>query len=114
MFVLTHHEREPLTLADTTFTFVTDGIERALERAREAAAGKDVLVGGGVATIRRYLEAGMLDEVHLAIAPVLLGGGEALFAGLDLPKLGYEVTEYVPSQNATHVVLSKAGAGEKA
>ena len=91
------------------FHFVTDGIHAALARAREAAGGKDVRVGGGAATIRQYLGAGLIDEMHLAIAPILLGGGEALLAGLDLPALGYAVTEHVPGEAATHVVIAKSG-----
>jgi dihydrofolate reductase len=86
---------------------VTDGIHAALKRAIEAADGKDVRVGGGVETIRQYLSAGLIDEIHLAIAPVLLGAGEHLLAGLDVVKLGYECTEHVPTSQATHVVLSK-------
>jgi dihydrofolate reductase len=108
VFVLTHHARAPLEMkGGTTFHFVTDGIEAALERARRAAGGKDVRVGGGVSTIRQYLQAGLVDEMHLAIAPVLLGAGEALLAGIDLPKLGFTCTEHVPTQAATHVVLSR-------
>jgi dihydrofolate reductase len=108
LFVLTHHPRAPLVMeGGTTFYFVTEGIHAALERAREAAQGKDVRVGGGVATVRQYLQAGLIDEMHLAISPVLLGQGENLFAGLDLPKLGYERTEHVPSASATHVVFTK-------
>ena len=91
----------------TTFHFVTDGIHAALGRAREAAQGKDVRLGGGVATVRQYLQAGLIDELHLAISPVLLGQGENLFAGLDLPKLGYQRTEHVPSPRATHAVFTK-------
>jgi dihydrofolate reductase len=82
VFVLTHHEREPLTLSDTTFTFVTDGIESALERARAAAAGKDVTIGGGASAINQYLAAGLVDELELSIAPLLLGGGARLFEGV--------------------------------
>ncbi|MDF3059580.1 MAG: deaminase [Rariglobus sp.] len=108
VFVLTHHSRESIEMkGGTTFHFVTEGIHVALQRAREAAQGKDVRLGGGVATVRQYLEAGLIDELHLAFAPVLLGQGENLFAGLDLPKLGYQRTEHVPSPNATHVVLTK-------
>jgi dihydrofolate reductase len=91
----------------TTFHFVTDGIHAALERASDAAKGKDVRLGGGVATIQQYLRAGLVDEMHLAISPVLLGSGEHLLAGIDLTKLGYRCTEYVPTPNATHVVLTK-------
>ena len=110
VFVLTHHERAPITMAGgTVFHFVTDGIEAALERAAQAANRKDVLVGGGVATIRQYLRAGLVDEMHLAICPVLLGSGEHLFANIDTASLGYRCTEHVPTQNATHVVLTKQG-----
>ena len=108
VFVLTHHPRAPLAMAGgTTFYFVTEGIHAALSRAREAAQGRDVRVGGGVATERQYLQAGLIDEMHLAISPVFLGEGENLFAGLDLPKLGYQRTEHVPSASATHVVFTK-------
>lgn len=108
VFVLTHHERAPITMeGGTTFHFVTDGIEAALERAIQAAGGKDVLLGGGVATVRQYLRAGLIDEMHLAISPILLGSGEHLFAGIDTASLGYRCTEHVPTQNATHVVLTK-------
>jgi dihydrofolate reductase len=107
VFVLTHHPRGPVEMeGETTFHFVTDGIEAALKRAREAAGDKDVLVGG-VATIRQYLEAGLIDELHLAIAPILLGRGEHLLTGIDLPALGYDVTEHVPTENATHIILTK-------
>ena len=109
VFVLTHHARAPLEMqGGTTFYFVTDGIEAALDRARQAAGGKDVRLGGGVSTIRQYLQAGLVDEMHLAIAPVLLGAGEALLTGIDLPALGFKCTEHVPTALATHVVLSKA------
>jgi len=109
VFVLTHHARPPLEMAGgTVFHFVTGGAEEALERAREAAGEKDVRVGGGAATIRQYLRAGLIDEMHFAIAPVLLGGGEPLFEGLDLLALGYEVAEQVVGEAATHVVIEKA------
>ncbi|HVJ28670.1 MAG TPA: dihydrofolate reductase family protein [Gammaproteobacteria bacterium] len=109
VFVLTHHARKSFSMkGDTTFHFVTGGIHEALERARKAAAGKDVRLGGGVATIRQYLSARLIDELHLAFAPVLLGSGEALFAEIDLPTLGYEVTEHVATPAATHVVLTKS------
>jgi dihydrofolate reductase len=91
----------------TIFHFVTDGIEAALRRATDAADGKDVRVGGGVATIRQYLQAGLIDEMHLAISPILLGSGEHLLAGIDMPSLGYQLTEHVPTPKATHVVLTK-------
>jgi dihydrofolate reductase len=108
VFVLTHHARAPIEMAGgTTFHFVTDGIEAALKRATAAAAGKDVRLGGGVATIRQYLRAGLIDELHLAISPVLLGSGEHLLTGIDMLKLGYECTEHVPTANATHVVLTR-------
>jgi dihydrofolate reductase len=108
VFVLTHHPREALAMeGGTTFHFVTDGIEAALERATKAANGAEVRIGGGVAAIRQYLQARLVDEMHLAISPILLGRGEALFAGLDLPKLGYRRSEHVQTANATHVVLVK-------
>jgi dihydrofolate reductase len=108
VFVLTHHERPAIEMkGGTTFHFVTGGIEEALERARDAAAGKDVRVGGGVSTIRQYLEAGLLDELHLAVSPILLGSGEALFVDLDLPALGYNVSAHVRTEKAMHVILTK-------
>ncbi|MBI3524871.1 MAG: dihydrofolate reductase [Betaproteobacteria bacterium] len=108
VFVLTHHARESITMkGGTTFHFVADGIHSALKRATEAANGLDIRLGGGVATIQQYLHAGLVDEVHLAIAPALLGSGEKLFAGIDMPSLGYECAEHVATQNATHVVLKK-------
>ncbi len=108
VFVLTHHARAPIPMeGGTTFHFVTDGIESALARARDAAGDHDIRLGGGVATMRQYLQAGLVDSMHVAIAPVLLGAGESLFAGLDVPKLGYRVTEHVPTASATHIVLSK-------
>lgn len=111
VFVLTHHARPDLVMeGGTTFHFVTGGIREALDRARKAAADQDVRIGGGVHTIRQYLEAGLIDELHVAISPVLLGKGEALFAGLDLPALGYECTQFVPTEKASHVVLKRIGA----
>jgi dihydrofolate reductase len=108
VFVLTHYPREPLAMdGGTTFHFVTDGILAALERARDAAGDADVRLGGGVATIRQYLLAGLVDELHLAIAPVLLGSGEPLLRDIDMPALGYRCTEHESSPNATHVVLKK-------
>jgi dihydrofolate reductase len=91
----------------TTFCFVTDGIRAALERAKEAAEGKDIRLGGGVATIRQYLTAGLIDEIHLVISPVLLGRGELLLAGIDTVSLGYKCTEHASTDHATHVVLTK-------
>jgi dihydrofolate reductase len=108
VFVLTHHGRSPVEMeGGTVFHFVTGGIRMALEGARAAAAGKDVQIGGGVATIRQYLEAGLIDEMHVAIAPRLLGSGEHLFHGLDLSALGYGCTTHVPTAAATHIVLTK-------
>jgi dihydrofolate reductase len=106
VFVLTHHPRPPIEMeGGTVFHFVTDGIEAALERATAIAGGKDVRIGGGVSVVRQYLQAGLLDELHLAVSPVLLGAGENLFAGLDLPALGFVCAESVPGANATHVTV---------
>ena len=106
VFVLTHHPRKPLEMAGgTTFHFVTGGIEEALRRAREAAGAKDVRIGGGVATIRQYLRAGLVDRMHLVFSPALLGSGEHLFSGLDLPALGFRVAEHASSEAALHVVF---------
>lgn len=112
VFVLTRHARAPLEMAGgTTFHFVTDGIHAALQRARDAAGGRDVRLGGGVATVRAYLRAGLIDEMHLAVAPVLLGRGEALLAGIDLPALGYRIVEHTGGARATHLRLGRdAGA----
>src|SRR5690348_4853517 len=108
VFVLTHHPRPALSMAGgTEFRFVTDGIHAALELAKRAAGGRDIRLGGGVSTIRQYLRAGLIDELHLAVRPVLLGKGEALFAGLDLPALGYEAVKHVAGVRATHVFLRK-------
>lgn len=107
-FVLTHHARDPIEMeGGTTFVFVTEGIEAALDQARRAAKGRDVKIGGGVATLRQYLLAGRIDELHVAVSPVVLGQGEAVFAGIDLPALGYRVAEHQASQHATHVVLAR-------
>jgi dihydrofolate reductase len=108
VFVLTHHPRPPLRMAGgTDFHFVTDGIHAALAQARAAAGGRDVRVGGGVATIRQYLSARLLDELHLAVRPVLLGSGEHLLGGLDLRALGYECVRQVAGERVTHVFLRK-------
>lgn len=108
VFVLTHHARPVIEMdGGTSFHFVTGGIHEALERAQEAAKGLDVRIGGGPATIRQYLQEGLVDELHLAIAPVLLGRGEPLMTGLDLPALGYECAKTVPSEAATHVILKR-------
>lgn len=110
VFVLTHHARAPIEMAGgTTFHFVTDGIEAALERARAAAGGKDIRVGGGVSVIRQYLQARLLDELHLVLSPVFLGAGENLFAGLDLPGLGYARVEHVATPDAMHVRMERRG-----
>ena len=107
-FILTHHPRAPIVMqGGTTFHFVTDGIESALAQAKAAAGGLDVKIGGGAATVRQYLLAGVIDEMHLAVSPVVLGQGEPLFTGIDLPGLGYRVTQTVPTELATHIVLTR-------
>jgi len=109
VFVLTHFPRASIEMAGgTTFHFVTEGIHTALARAREVAGGRDVRLGGGVATIRQYLQAGLIDELHVALAPTLLGSGENLLTGIDLPKLGYQVSDRVGSPAATHIVITKS------
>jgi dihydrofolate reductase len=108
-FILTHYARDPIVMeGGTTFHFVTEGIEAALEKARMAAGEQDVKIGGGVSTVRQYLQAGLIDELHVAVAPVVLGRGEAMFRDIDLPGLGFRVTEHVATEFATHVVLGKA------
>jgi dihydrofolate reductase len=108
VFVLTHHARASLPMeGGTTFHFITDGIESALERALAGANGKDVRIGGGVATIQQYLRAGLIDEMHLAISPVLLGSGERFFGDIDVLKLGFRCTQHVSTPKATHVVLER-------
>ncbi|WP_192182630.1 dihydrofolate reductase family protein [Mesorhizobium amorphae] len=108
VFVLTHYKREPIIMeGGTTFYFVTNGIHAALEQAKAAADGKDVRIGGGVSTIRQYLQEKLIDEMHLAISPMLLGSGEHLFAGLDMLKLGYRCTEQVTTADATHVMIGR-------
>jgi dihydrofolate reductase len=108
VFVLTHYARPSISMeGQTTFHFVTDGIESALQRASAAANGKDIRIGGGVATIQQFLRAGRIDELHLAISPVLLGSGERLFEGINMLELGYRCTEHASTPKATHVVLSK-------
>jgi dihydrofolate reductase len=111
VFVLTHHARPPLQMkGGTTFHFVTDGIHTALERAFSAAGGLDVRLGGGTASVRQYLQAGLIDELHLAIRPVILGEGENLWEGLDAAALGYEAVGHVMGERAMHVMLRKRGA----
>lgn len=109
VFVLTHHAREPITMeGGTTFHFITDGIYTALDRAKEAANGLDVRLGGGVATVRQYLRAGLIDELHIPISPILLGSGEKLFSDIDLLSLGYQCVEHVATPMATHIVLRRS------
>lgn len=107
VYVLTHYPRPPLEMkGGTTFHFVTDGIQSALQQAKAAAKGRDVRVGGGASTIRQYLQARLIDEMHLAVRPVLLGKGEKLFEGMDLPALGYQVAKHVQGERAMHVIIS--------
>ena len=111
VFVLTHHARLPLEMeGGTTFHFVTGGIQAALAQARAAAQGRDVRIGGGVSVVRQYLEAGLIDEMHLAVTPAVLGSGEALLAGIDLRALGFTVVRHATTQDALHVVLAKDAA----
>ena len=108
VFVLTHHKRQPLEMeGGTIFHFVTEGIHAALDRAREAAGSQDIRLGGGAATLREYLKARLVDEMHLAVSPILLGSGEHLLAGLDLPALGYRCAQCVPSEMAVHYVIAR-------
>ncbi len=107
-FILTHHPHDPIEMeGGTTFYFVTDGIESALDQARAAAGDLDVKIGGGVSTVRQYLQAGLIDELHYAISPVFLGRGENMFDGIDLNALGFSVTEQATTPQAMHVVLTK-------
>jgi dihydrofolate reductase len=107
-FVLTHHPRDPIEMeGGTTFVFVTEGIEAALDQAKRAAKDRDVKIGGGVEAVRQYLRAGLIDELHFALSPVVIGQGEAMFAGIDLPALGFRVTEHQATEKATHFVLSR-------
>jgi dihydrofolate reductase len=108
VFVLTHYERPPLEMkGGTTFFFVTEGIEEAAKRAAAAAGGKDVRIGGGVSTVQQYLKAGVIDEMHLVVSPVLLGAGEKFFGNLDLVKMGFRVKQYAMSERVMHVVMEK-------
>lgn len=107
-YILTHHPRESIVMeGGTVFHFVSDGIDSALRQARAAAGDLDVKIGGGVSTVRQYLRAGAIDELHYAVSPVVLGQGEAMFAGIDLPALGYRVTEQATTPKAMHVVMSR-------
>jgi len=107
-FILTRHARDPIVMnGGTTFHFVTDGIASALAQAKAAAGDLDVKIAGGVSTVRQYLQAGEIDAMHLVVSPIILGSGEALFAGINLPELGYQVTESVSTDLATHVFLSR-------
>lgn len=107
-FVLTHYEREPLVMeGGTTFHFVTGGIHEALSLARKAAGAKDIKIGGGVSTVRQYLQAGLVDSIHLALSPALLGQGERLLDGIDLRALGFSVVDRKTSDKATHFVLER-------
>ena len=109
VFVLTHHQRKPVEMdGGTIFYFVTDGIESALRQAQKAAGGKDIRLNGGTSVIRQYLAKGLVDHLHLAMSPKLLGAGEHLFAGLDLVKLGYVVKESVNGENAAHIIFEKS------
>lgn len=109
-FILTHHPHAPIEMeGGTTFHFVTDGIESALEQAKATAGELDVKIGGGVSTVRQYLQVGLIDELHYAVSPVVLGRGENMFDGIDLPALGYRPTEQVMGEKAMHIVLAKTG-----
>jgi dihydrofolate reductase len=108
VFVLTHHPRASVAMSGgTTFHFVTDGIQAALERAADAANGQDIRLGGGIATMRQFLRAGLVDEIHMVASPVLIGCGERLFEGINLPALGYQLTGHIPAPTATHMVMTK-------
>lgn len=108
VFVLTHYKRDPIQMkGGTVFHFVTDGIEPALEQAKKAADGKDIRIGGGVSTVRQFLQAGYIDEMRLAFSPVFLGSGEHLFSGIDLPDLGFTTIQKVNGEGATHITLTK-------
>jgi dihydrofolate reductase len=110
VFVLTHYARPPLRMkGGTEFHFVTEGIDAALERAKAAAGGADVRIGGGVSTVRQYLQARSIDELHFALSPVFLGAGENVWNGLDLPRLGYECAEVIHGERATHLTVRRSG-----
>lgn len=108
VYILTHHTRKPITMkGGTTFHFITDGIESALEKAKKVTGGKDIRIGGGALTIRQFLQAGLIDEMHIAFSPIFLGTGEPLFSGIDLPKLGFTNWQTTYGEAATHLVLKK-------
>jgi len=108
VFVLTNHQREPLTMkGGTTFYFVTDGVESALEQAKQVAGGKNIRIGGGVSTVRQFLQAGHIDEMHLVFSPAFLGKGEHLFEGIDLYELGFSQVQKIEGENATHIIVAK-------
>jgi dihydrofolate reductase len=108
VFILTHHKRESITMkGGTTFHFVVEGIESSFEKAEKAAGGKDIRIGGGTLTIRQFLQAGLIDEMHIAFAPVFLGTGEHLFSGINLPKLGFTELQTIYGEGATHIILEK-------
>jgi dihydrofolate reductase len=108
VFVLTHHAREPLKMkGGTTFHFITGGIESALEEAKKVASGRDIRIGGGASTIRQFLQAGYINEMHLAFSPVFLGSGEHLFSGIDLSALGFNQVQKISGEKATHIIVTK-------
>ena len=108
VFVMTHHDRKSIQLeGGTTFHFITDGIQSALEKAKKVAQGKDIAIGGGVSTIRQFLEAGLIDELEISLSPVLLGSGENLFSGIDMNKLGFNKIERTIGEGATHFVIKR-------
>ena len=108
VFVLTHYERKPVKMkGETTFHFVTTGVKSALEEAKKAANGKDIRIGGGVSTIRQFLQASYVDELHLAISPLFLGSGEHLFSGIDMFNLGFNKIQRIEGEQATHIIITK-------
>jgi dihydrofolate reductase len=108
VFVLTHHAREPLKMkGGTTFHFITGGIESALEEAKKVANGKDIRIGGGASTIRQFLQAGYINEMHLAFSPIFLGSGEHLFSGIDMSALGFKQVQKINGEKATHIIVTK-------
>jgi len=109
VFVLTHHARKPIEMkGGTTFHFITGGIDVAMQEARKVTNGKDIRIGGGVSTIRQFLQAGYIDEIHIAVSPVFLGSGEHLFSGLDMSALGFNKVQKINGEEATHIILTKS------